>query len=66
MPRNKEELASMIAQRDQISFEEAYATVNEAAADMEYAFMCGDLVMVEDILRMDLGLEPDYLDIFIC
>ena len=66
MPRNKEELASMIAQRDQISFEEAYATVNEAAADMEYAFMRGDLVMVEDILRMDLGLEPDYLDIFIC
>ena len=65
MPRNKEELAAMIAHRDGISFEEAYAAVHEAAADLEYAFMRGDLIMAEDILRENLGIEPDYLDIFI-
>lgn len=65
MPTTIEELAYMIAKRDGISFEEALAAIRDCAAEMELAFMNGDLNEVEDLLRMDLGLEPDYLDLFI-
>ena len=65
MPKTLEELAAMIAQRDNISFEDALAIVRDCAADMEYAFYNGNLFEAEDILREDLGLEPDYLDLFI-
>ena len=53
MPTTFEELATMLAKRDGLSFEE------------EFAFMDGNLDEAEDILRVNLGLEPDYLDIFI-
>ena len=65
MPRTLEELAQMIAKRDGITYNEALAAVRDTAAEMEMAFMNGNLDEVEDILRMDLGLEPDYLDLFI-
>lgn len=65
MPKTFEELAQMIAKRDSISFEEAFAAVRDCAAEMEQAFFNGSLDEAEDILRLDLGLEPDYLDIFI-
>ena len=65
MPRTLEELAAMIAKRDNISYNEALSCVRDAAADMEHAFYNGSLDEAEDILRCDLGLEPDYLDLFI-
>lgn len=65
MPRTLEELAQMIAKRDSISYEEALIEVRDAAADMEHAFYSGNLNEAEDILRMTLQLEPDYLDLFI-
>ena len=65
MPRTLEELAAMIAKRDNISYNEALICVRDAAADMEHAFYNGSLDEAEDILRCDLGLEPDYLDLFI-
>lgn len=65
MPKTLEELAQMIAKRDSISYEEALAAVRDCAVELEGAFYRGDLFEVEDILRMDLGLEPDYLDLFI-
>ena len=65
MPRTLEELARMIARRDNISYEEALAVIRDTAADMEYAFYNGNLDLAEDILREDLGLEPDYMDLFI-
>lgn len=65
MPRTLEELARMIARRDSISYEEALAVIRDTAADMEYAFYNGNLDLAEDILREDLGLEPDYMDLFI-
>jgi len=65
MPRTIEELAEMIARRDNISYEEALAAVRDTAADMEYAFYNGNLDLAETILREDLGLELDYLDLFI-
>lgn len=65
MPKTIEELASMISKRDSISYNEALAAVRDCAAEMEFAFMDGSLDDAEDILREELGLEPDYLDLFI-
>ena len=65
MPKTLEELASMIAKRDNISFEEAMAVIRDCAADMEQAFYNGSLDEAEDLLKDYLGLEPDYLDLFI-
>lgn len=55
----------MLAKRDNISYEEGLAAVRDCAAEMEEAFMNGNLDEVEDILRQNLGLEPDFLEIFI-
>ena len=65
MPQTLEELAEMIANRDGITYHEAMAAVRDCAADMEHAFYNGSLDEAEDILRMDLGLELDYMDLFI-
>jgi len=65
MPATMEELAQMIAKRDNISYNEALAAVRDTAAEMELAFMNGSLDEVEDILHYSLGLEPDYMDVFI-
>lgn len=65
MPTTFEELATMLAKRDDLSFEEELAAIRDTAAEMEFAFMDGNLNEAEDILRVNLGLEPDYLDIFI-
>ena len=65
MPKTLEELAAMIAERDRISFEEGFAAVRDCAAEMEIAFMNGSLDDAEEALKNCLGLEPDYLDLFI-
>lgn len=65
MPRTLEELAQMIAVRDNISYNEALIEVHDCAMEMENAFMSGSLDEVEDILASSLSLEPDYLDLFI-
>ena len=65
MPKTLEELAKMIAKRDNISYEEGLMAVRDCAAEMETAFYNGSLEEVENILAQDLGLEPDYLDLFI-
>jgi hypothetical protein len=55
----------MMAKRDGIPYEDELAAIRDCAAEMEYAFYNGDLNRAEDILRVELGLEPDYLDLFI-
>ena len=65
MPKTLEELAQMLAKRDNLTYEEELAAIRDVAAEMEFAFMNGDLTLAEDLLREDLGLEPDYLDLFI-
>lgn len=65
MPKTLEELATMISERDKISYTEAMAAVRDCATDMEYAFYNGNLDLAEQILREDLGLELDYMDLFI-
>ena len=65
MPNNLQELAEMIANRDGISLNEALEIIDIAKVDMESAFYNGDLNLAEDVLHYDLGLEPDYLMLFI-
>lgn len=65
MPRTLDELAEMLAKRDNTTIEEEMALIRDCAADMEHAFYSGSLDEAEDILRDYLGLEPDYLDLFI-
>ena len=65
MPKTLEELAMMLAKRDGLTFEEEMIAIKHAAQDMEHAFYNGNLNEAEDILRESLGLEPDYLDLFI-
>lgn len=65
MPHTWDELAEMIAKRDNISFNEAMIAVKETARDLEHAFYNGSITEAEDILNCNLGLEPDYLDVFI-
>jgi len=65
MPKDLNELAQMISKRDGISFNEAMACVDECAAEMETAFMRGSFNAAEDALADILGLELDYLDLFI-
>ena len=65
MPRSLEELAQMIQKRDGISYDEALAAIRDCTLDMEQAFYNGNLDLAEQILREDLGLELDYMDLFI-
>lgn len=65
MPKTLEELASLISERDKISWEEAWSAVRDCAAEMEIAFLDGSLDEAEEILKDCLGLELDYLDLFI-
>lgn len=65
MPQTLEELAQMMARRDNLSIEEERETIRIAVLDMETAFYNGDLGLAEEILKNDLGLEPDYLMLFI-
>ena len=65
MPHTLEELAAMIAKRDDIDYTNALALVRDTAAEMEHAFYNGSLFEAEDILASSLHLELDYLDLFI-
>ena len=65
MPKTLDELAEMIARRDNISLEEAMAAIRDTAGDLENAFYNGNIDLAEIILAEDLGIEPDYLDLFI-
>ena len=65
MPKTIEELAAMLSKRDNLSYEEELEAIRDTAAELEYAFYDGNLNEAEDILRENLGLEPDYLDLFI-
>lgn len=65
MPKTLDELAEMIARRDNISLEEAMAAIRDTAGDLENAFYNGNIDLAEEVLASSLSLEPDYLDLFI-
>ena len=60
--RNLNELADMIARRDGISLTEANNVIEDCANEI---YAAKSLDEVEEALSYWLGLEPDYLDLFI-
>lgn len=65
MPTTLGELARMIAKRDRISINEAWDCINEAKKSIDEAIFTGRYGDIEDILHYDLGLEPDYMELFL-
>ena len=65
MPTTLGELARMIAKRDRISINEAWDCINEAKKNIDEAIFTGRYGAIEDILHYDLGLEPDYMELFL-
>ena len=64
-PKNLDELATFIAERDGINLDVARARIRGAVESMEWAFMNGSYDGAEAVLRGALNLDPDYLDLFI-
>lgn len=57
-----EEIAQLIARRDNISIEEAYDTVRKCQSELDMIVMGGgSLDDAEECVAFWLGLEPDYL-----
>lgn len=65
MPTNLDELARMIAHRDIISLNEAYTAIERTADLLNEAIAAGSITMAEEILLEELGIELDYLDLFL-
>ena len=66
MPNTLKELAKLISKRDNISLNEAHIIVEDTAMEINIAIARGDSYdEVMDIIQYNLGLEPDYIDLFI-
>lgn len=59
------EIIKILMKRDGISYEDAKEAYLECKEAMLEALECGDFFEVEEILRSELGLEPDYIFNFI-
>jgi len=65
MVKDLQELAEMIAKRDNISIREAEEMIAMCQLDMESAFFNGNLDLAEMIMFNELGLETQYFSLFI-
>lgn len=54
-------VVDILMKRDGYDEEEATELVRECRAEMLDAIECGDYNLAEEIIEMDLGLEPDYI-----
>lgn len=63
--RNKKDLRDMLMARDHTSRQEAQYMIDEAQQLIDEALEDGNLDDIEEILADTLGLEPDYLDLFL-
>lgn len=59
------EIIDILMLRDGISENEAYTIINECKEELMDAVYRGNYLEAEDIIASYLGLEPDYLDIFL-
>lgn len=59
------DVIDILVRRDHISYDEAAEWVEEVNDSITAALVRGDLMECEDILRIELGLEPDYLEAFL-
>lgn len=60
-----QEIIDILMQRDGITYQEAKSAYLECREAMMDAISSDDIFEVEDILRYELGLEPDYIFNFI-
>lgn len=60
-----QEIIEILMNRDGISYADAKAAYLECQEAMMYALDEGRIFEVEEILRSELGLEPDYIFNFI-
>lgn len=71
MPTTKEELGLLLAKRDQIEFEDAMELVNSVQEQIDELFEVDDdnpyglFEVIEDLIACELGLEPDYMELFL-
>ena len=59
------EIIELLMRRDGIAYEDAKAAYLECREAMMEAIEMGDDFEVEEILKYELGLEPDYIFNFI-
>ena len=60
-----QEIIKILMHRDDISYEDAKEAYLECREAMFEAIELGDFLEAEEILRSELGLEPDYIFNFI-
>ena len=60
-----QEIIEILMHRDGLSYADAKEAYLECQEAMMFAMDCGDFDEVEEILRSELGLEPDYIFNFI-
>lgn len=59
------EIIEILMRRDGISENEARNVLNECIEEIEDAITYGDYDAAEDIVRLYLSLEPDFLEILL-
>lgn len=59
------QIVEILMNRDGLSYEEAKETYLECQAAIMEAVESGDFTEVDEILRSEVGLEPDYIFCFI-
>ena len=65
LPTNYHELALLLMRRDNITYEEARDIIRDTEDAIREALDMGDFYAIDDIIMDDLGLEPDYVTVFI-
>jgi hypothetical protein len=61
-----ETIIGILVERDEVTKEEATATLKACHEEMMGRIEEGDLGLLEDIFMRNLGLEPDYMIEFLC
>ena len=65
LPTNYHELALLLMRRDNITYEEARDIIRDTEDAIREALDMGDFYAIDDIILDDLGLEPDYVTVFL-
>lgn len=62
-----DDIVEILVRRDNISYEEANAAIDDCINEIYEAIDEGcSLMDLEEIVKVNLGLEPDYLDEILC
>lgn len=68
----REELKKMIAERDNLTMDEVNCLFDDVQSMIDEALTCGTGIedmdtdeYIEGLLRDELGIEPDYIDLFL-